>query len=204
MATIVVSTNVTLDGVMQDPTGEEGTACGGWFNAMTDADWADWTARELAEAHAATALLLGRVSDEWFATRWSDRTGEWADRLNTMPKYVVTSEAPRWGNATALADIDAVADLRDELDGEIVVYASRMLVQALLERELVDELRLTVHPVVAGDGGRLFGERGASLRRVEARPIGERLTYVVYDVVRSQAAVAGSVPDQNHSGIGTP
>src|SRR6202034_1641618 len=102
---IVLSENVSLDGVGQDPTGDEGLRNGGWFNRVGDFDRAEWAKVLFDEALRAEALLLGRRSDEWFATRWLSRSGPWADRLNSMPKYVVSStlDEPRWGNATVLA-----------------------------------------------------------------------------------------------------
>ena len=162
MGKIVVSENVSLDGVAQDPTGEEGFRHGGWFGQIGDKDREAWAKMELDEALGAEALLLGRRSDEWFAARWLSRSGDWADRLNSLPKYVVSStlEEPRWTNATVLTgDVeDEVSKLKQELDGDIVVYASTRLVRTLMEHDLVDELRLTVYPVVLGAGERLFGE----------------------------------------------
>ncbi len=191
MGRIIVSENVTLDGVVQDPTGEEGFRHGGWFSRMTDRDRAEWAQVELAEALAAQALLLGRRTDEWFAERWLSRGGEWADRLNSLPKYVVsvTLDEPRWSNSAgfrgAVLSGDAVQEvtkLRRELDGDIVVYASNPLVQTLLEHDLVDELRLVVFPVVLGSGRRLFGDIGdkRSMRLVSAQTIGDSLIRLSY------------------------
>ena len=132
MGRIVISENVSLDGVVQDPTGEEGFRLGGWFGQVGDRDRAEWATVELEEALGATALLLGRRSDEWFGSRWSSRRGEWADRLNSLPKYVVSSKLvdPVWGNSTVLKDdvVGEVTRLKRELDGELVVFASRPLV----------------------------------------------------------------------------
>lgn len=197
MGRIIVSENVTLDGVVQDPTGEEGFSRGGWFSRMTERDRAQWAKVELDEALAAEALLLGRRTDEWFAQRWLGRGGEWADRLNSMPKYVVSATAaePRWSTSTGvkgaiIADdvVSGVAALRRELDGDIVVYASNALVRALMENDLVDELRLVVFPVVLGSGQRLFGETAAAmpLRLVSARAVGDSLTFLTYE--RDRAA----------------
>jgi dihydrofolate reductase len=192
MGTIVVSQNVSLDGVVEDPTGDEGFRHGGWFHQFGEQDRAAWAELELAEVRRAEALLLGRRSDEWFGTRWSSRTGEWADRLNSLPKYVVSStlEDPAWTNATVLrGDVVAeVSKLKHELDGEILVFASRQLVQALLEHDLVDELRLVVYPVVLGSGELLFGEIGDKLplRLVRSGTIGEGLAYLGYERVREQ------------------
>jgi dihydrofolate reductase len=190
MGKLVISENVSLDGVVQDPTGQEGFERGGWFLEAGEQDREAWGRLELQEAQAATALLLGRRSDEWFAARWPSRTGEWADRLNGLPKYVVsaTVEEPRWANSTVVGgDVrKAVSTLKRELDGDIVVYASARLVHTLMELDLVDELRLTVHPVVLGAGLRLFGEttQPKPMRLVETRTVGDGLAYLVYRPVR--------------------
>ena len=191
MGKIIVSQNISLDGVVQDPTGEEGFKHGGWFGQFGGRDFEEWAEIELAEALRASALLLGRRSDEWFGTRWGSRGGEWADRLNSMPKYVVsaTIDEPKWGNSTVLNGdvVDEVARLRQELDGDIVVYASRQLVHTLMEHDLVDELRLTVYPVVLGTGDRLFGETSdkTPLRLTGTRTIGEGLAYLTYERARN-------------------
>ena len=191
MGKIVVSENVSLDGVTQDPTGEEGFRHGGWFGRTGDKDREAWAKMELDEALGAEALLLGRRSDEWFAERWLSRSGDWADRLNSMPKYVVSStpEEPSWANATVLTgDVaDEVSKLKQELDGDIVVYASTQLVRTLMEHDLVDELRLTVYPVVLGAGERLFGETSDSrpLRLVSTQTIGDGLAFLTYERVRN-------------------
>src|ERR1044072_5556402 len=151
MTAIVVTTNMTLDGVVQDPDGKEGFELGGWFARSGGKDLEAWAALETEEALGAEALLLGRRSDEWFAARWPSRSGEWADRLNGMPKYVVSStdERPRWANATVLTGdvVPEVAKLKQGLQGEILVYASYQLGRTLIEADLVDELRLVVFPV---------------------------------------------------------
>jgi len=186
MARLVISENVSLDGVVEDPTGDEGFSRGGWSAQIGDADRSEW-ARFLAdEALGAEALLLGRRSDEWFAERWLSRTGPWADRLNSMPKYVVSStlEEPKWGNATVLAGdvVDEVSKLKQQLDGDIVVYGSTRLAPTLVNHDLADELRLIVYPVVLGAGRRLFGETGQikPLRLVQARTLGESLALLTY------------------------
>ena len=154
MGKIVISTNVSLDGVVQDPDGEEGFRLGGWFGQFGGKDLEEWAKVLLEEALGSEALLLGRRSDEWFATRWASRTGEWADRLNSLPKYVVSStlQEPKWSNSTVLKGdvVSEVSKLRQELAGEIVVYASYQLGRTLIEHDLVDELRLFVFPVVLG------------------------------------------------------
>ena len=162
MGKIVISENVSLDGVVQDPTGEEGFRHGGWLGQVGDKDRKEWARVEFEEALRAEALLLGRRSDEYFGRRLTGRSGEWAGRLNSLPKYVVSStlEDPKWTNVTVLTGnvIDEVSKLKQEIDGDIVVYASRQLVHTLMEHDLVDELRLMVYPFVLGAGERLFGE----------------------------------------------
>ena len=185
-----MSENVSLDGVVQDPTGEEGFRRGGWFSQIGDKDREAWAKVEFDEALGAEALLLGRRSDEYFATRWAGRSGEWADRLNGLPKYVVSStlEDPDWDNATVLKGevVDEVSKLKQELDGEIVVYASRQLVRTLMEHDLVDGLRLMVYPVVLGAGERLFGETSDKrpMRLLDTRTVGDGLAFLSYEIVR--------------------
>jgi dihydrofolate reductase len=189
MGTIVISENVSLDGVIEDPTGEEGFRHGGWGVQMGDDDRAAWAKFFTDEALGADALLLGRRSYEFFGARFPSRTGAWADRLNSMPKYVVSSTLvdPDWTNSTVLVGevVEAVSKLKRELDGEIVVYASRLLVGTLIEHELVDELRLVVFPVVLGAGQRLFGEtrERKPMRLVDTRSIGDGLAHLTYELV---------------------
>jgi dihydrofolate reductase len=190
MGKIVITTNVTLDGVVQDPDGEEGFALGGWFGQFGGKDLEEWARVETAEALGADALLLGGRSDEWFASRWLSRTGEWADRLNSMPKYVVsaTLDHARWGNATVLKGdvVSQVSKLKQAVDGEILIYASYRLGRALLEHDLVDELRLVVFPVVLGAGERLFGELSdrKPMRLIGATTMGEGLAFLTYEFVQ--------------------
>jgi dihydrofolate reductase len=190
MGKIVVSENVSLDGVVEDPTGEEGFRHGGWFNEIGDKDREAWAKAGLDEALGAEAFLLGRRSDEYLGSRWNSRTGEWADRLNSLPKYVVSStlEDPVWNNSKILrGDVVAeVSKLKRELDGEIVVAASRQLVQTLMEHDLVDELRLIVFPVVLGAGERLFGETSDKkpMRLVDTETIGDGLAFLTYEMIR--------------------
>jgi dihydrofolate reductase len=190
MGKIVISQLATLDGVVEDPTGEEGFRHGGWFAQMTPADRQAWAAAQYQEALRASALLLGRRSDHYFGTRWNGREGEWADRLRELPKYVVSSTLvePVWVNSTVLGGrvVEAAARLRRELDGEIVVFASRQLVHTLFEHDLVDEIRLTVFPLVVGEGARVFGPMGdkRGLRRLAAQAVGDSLVRLDYEVVR--------------------
>ena len=191
MGKIVVSQNVSLYGVVEDPTGEEGSRHGGWFEQFMGQDREAWAAVELSEAQGAEALLLGRRTDEYFGPRWSSATGEWADRLNSLPKYVVSStlEEPKWTNVTVMKGdvISEVSELKRQIQGEIVVYASRQLVHTLMEHDLVDELRLTVFPVVLGAGERLFAESSdkTPLRLIGTEPIGGGLAYLTYERART-------------------
>src|SRR6516165_7860414 len=190
MGKIVISTNVSLDGVVQDPTGEEGFRHGGWFVQVESNDREAFYKNALDEALGAEALLLGRRSYEFLAIRWPSRTGELADRLNSLPKYVVSStiEDPDWNNSTVLKGgvVNEVTRLKQELDGEIVVPASGQLVHALIENDLVDELRLMVYPFVLGAGERLFGETSdkVPLRLVATRTVGDGLAFLTYEIVR--------------------
>jgi dihydrofolate reductase len=187
MGKLVISTNVSLDGVVQDPDGQEGFEHGGWVGRYGGSDLDEWAKRLLDEALRAEALLLGRRSDEWFAARWVSRTGEWADRLNGLPKYVVSStlEQPSWTNATVLMGdvIGEVSTLKRDVDGEIVVYASYQLGRTLIEHDLVDEVRLVVFPVVLGAGERLLGESGGKkpMRLVDSKVIGSGLAFLTYE-----------------------
>ena len=192
MGKIVISENISLDGVMQDPTGDEGFPQGGWFERIADDDREAWTKVEFHEALSAAALLLGRRSDEWFGSRWNSRTGAWAERLNSLPKYVVSSTItePKWTNSTVLKGdvVAAVTKLRETVDGDIVVYASAQLVHTLMEHDLVDELRLVVFPVVLGSGRQLFGEttRLKEMRLTDSRTVGDSLALLTYQ--RAEAA----------------
>jgi dihydrofolate reductase len=189
MGRIVISENVSLDGVIEDPAGDEGFRLGGWVGLIKDRPGANKLA--LDEALGAEALLLGRRSYEWFAARWPSRSGELADRLNSMPKYVVsaTLEDPDWSNSTVLKGdaVDEVSKLKQELNGEIVVPASFQLLRMLLEHDLVDELRLKIYPVVLGAGERLFGETSDKkpMRLVDTNTIDGDVVYITYEPVRN-------------------
>ncbi len=190
MGKLVYSTNMSLDGVVQDPDGKEGFSRGGWFTAYGGKDLEEWGKVLHAEALGAAALLLGRRSDEYFGSRWAARPGEWAGRLNSLPKYVVsaTLQDPAWTNVTILKDnaVDEVRRLKQELDGEIVLYASYQLGRTLIERDLVDELRLFVFPVGVGDGERLFGETSGAkpFRLAGSRTVGHDIAFLTYEIVR--------------------
>ncbi|PZS28126.1 MAG: deaminase [Pseudonocardiales bacterium] len=190
MGKIVISTNVSLDGVVQDPDGKEGFRLGGWFGEYGGKDLEEWAKVELEEALGTEALLLGRRSDKWFAARWAGRSGVWADRLNSLPKYVVSStlQEPKWSNSTVLKGevVDEVSKLKRELDGDIAVCASYQLGRTLIEHDLVDELRLVVYPVVLGAGERLFGQTSDKkpMRLVHIKTIGDGLAFLTYQPVR--------------------
>jgi dihydrofolate reductase len=182
--------NVSLDGVVQDPTGDEGFKLGGWFVESGGKDLEEWNKVALDDARGAEAWLLGRRSYEYFGVRWRPRTGELADRVNSMPKYVVSStlQEPDWNNSRVLTGdvVTEVSKLKQELDGEIVVPASYQLGRTLIEHDLVDEVRLVVFPVVLGDGERLFGQTIGKkpMRLVEAKTIGDSLVYLTYPFIR--------------------
>jgi dihydrofolate reductase len=188
MGKIVVSDNVSLDGVIQDPAGDEGFRRGGWVGLIKDRPGANKLA--LDEALGAEALLLGRRSYEWMAARWPSRSGELADRLNSMPKYVVSStlEDPDWKNSTVLKGdiVTEVSKLKQEVDGDIVIVASFQLVRTLIEHDHVDELRLKIYPVVLGAGERLFGETSDKMpmRLVDTRTVDGDVAFLTYERVR--------------------
>ena len=192
MGKIVISgpQNVSLDGVVQDPDGKEGFKRGGWFVHFGGKDLEQWNKIALDEALRAEAWLLGRRSYEFFGARWRPRSGDLANRLNSMPKYVVSStlEDPEWDNSTILkGDVVAeVSKLKHELDGDIVVPGSYQLGRTLMEHDLGDELRLVVFPVVLGAGERLFGETSHNkpMRLVETKTIGDGLAFLTYELVR--------------------
>ncbi|GIG55993.1 pyrimidine reductase [Longispora fulva] len=191
MGKIVISTNVSLDGVVQDPDGKEDFQHGGWFGEFGGTDLSEWSEISFAESVRSEAMLLGRRTDEWFAARWNGRTGAWADRLSAMPKYIVSSTAEdvRWGGNGTVLRGDAVTEvtkLKQDLDGEIIVYASYQLGRTLLENDLVDEIRLTVFPVVLGSGERLFGgtRDKKPMRLLDVTTVGHGLTHLTYELVR--------------------
>lgn len=161
MGRVVVTEFVSVDGVMEAPGGEEGYAHTGWTFEFPDSGQYEYKSEELQESDA---LLLGRVTYEGFAAAWPDRTDEtgFADKFNAMPKYVVsnTLESADWNNSTILRGdaVEEVSRLKDQLDGNIVVHGSAMLVHTLLEHGLVDELRLMIFPVILGSGKRVFPE----------------------------------------------
>jgi dihydrofolate reductase len=189
MGRIVVTEFVSLDGVVEDPGGSEDFKYGGWSFEFDRGEEGDKF--KLDEALEADALLLGRVTYEGFAAAWPSRDGEFADKFNNMPKYVVSStlENPDWSNSTVLkGDVaEEVAGLRQRIDGDIVVHGSAKLVQTLLDDGLVDELRLMVFPVVLGAGKRLFGDTSdkARLRLTDSKIVGDGVAILVYQADRA-------------------
>jgi dihydrofolate reductase len=185
MGRIVVTEFVSLDGVMEDPGGSENFKHGGWSFKINRGDEGDKF--KLDETFASEALLLGRVTFEGFAEAWPSRDGEFADKFNGMPKYVVSSTLsdPEWNNSTVLkGDVaEEVGKLRQELDGDIVVHGSAKLVQTLIEHDLVDQLRLMVFPVVLGGGKRLFGDTSdkKALRLVDSKVVGDGVAILIYE-----------------------
>jgi dihydrofolate reductase len=191
MGKVVISGNLSLDGVIQDPTGAEGFRFAGWFDRLGGKDREAWATVEFDEALGTEALLLGRRTYEWFVARgWASRRGEWADRLRSLPKYVVSStlEDPGWNKSTVLKGdaVNEVSKLKQEANGDLVVYGSGQLVCTLIEHDLVDELRLMICPFVLGDGGRLFGKTSDQkpMHLVDTRTVGSGLVLLTYQPVR--------------------
>jgi dihydrofolate reductase len=176
MGNVVVSQFVSLDGVMEDPAGGENSGLGAWSFAFDRGE--DGNKFKLDEVMASDALLLGRTTYETFAGAWPSRDGDFADKFNSMPKYVVstTLDSPDWNNSTAIGDDVAgeVPKLKERYDGDVLVNGSIQLVRALMEHDLVDEYRLMVFPVVLGRGRRLFGEGSpkTTLRLADTKPVG--------------------------------
>ncbi|HEV7828510.1 MAG TPA: dihydrofolate reductase family protein [Pseudonocardiaceae bacterium] len=188
MGKIVISEFVSLDGVIQDPDGKEGFRVGGWVGQIKDRE--ELNTIKLDEALSTEALLLGRRSYEFFAARWQPRGGDLAERLNSLPKYVVSStlQDPDWNNSTVLKGdvVNMISKLKQQVAGDIVVYASFQLLRTLLEHDLVDEMRLMVLPVVLGAGERLFGETSDKkpMRLVETRSVDDDIAFLTYEPVR--------------------
>ena len=196
MGRIVVTEFVSLDGVMEDPGGAENFKHGGWSFEIARGEEGDKF--KLDEAFSSEALLLGRVTYQGFAEAWPAREGEFADKFNSMPKYVVSStlDEPEWNNSTVLkGDVaQEVGKLRQEQDGDIVVHGSARLVQTLIERDLVDEFRLMVFPVVLGSGKQLFGETSDKkpLRLVDSKVVGDGVAILIYEPAGENAKGSGS------------
>ena len=188
MGKIVVSENVSLDGVVQDPAGDEGFRVGGWIGLIKDQPTAQQLALDEGAGHRGPAA--GPAELRVVRRPWPSRSGELADRLNGLPKYVVSStlEHPAWNNSTVLKGdvVEEVSKLKQELDGEIVVLASFQLVRTLMEHDLVDELRLKIFPVVLGAGARLFGQTSDKkpMRLVDTQTSSDGIAYLTYEPVR--------------------
>jgi len=188
MGKIVMSDNVSLDGVVQDPAGDEGFRVGGWVGVIAGRpELAKFT---LDEALGTEALLLGRRSYEWLAARWPSRSGELADRLNSLPKFVVSSSLahPAWNNSTVLKGdvLNEVSTLKQHIDGDIVIAGSFQLVRTLIEHDLVDELRLKIFPVALVVGERLFSETSDKkpMRLLDTQTLEGGIAYLTYQSVR--------------------
>lgn len=185
MGKIVLSDNTSLDGVIEDPAGDEGFDRGGWVGLIKDRP--ELSAVALEEARGSSAMLLGRRTYEWFAARWPSRDGELADLLNGKPKYVVsaTLKERAWANTTVLTGdlLDEATRLRRDLEGDIIVPASASIARTLIEHDLVDEIRLKVFPIVLGAGERLFGQTTASkvFRLVDVATLDGDTTYLRYE-----------------------
>jgi dihydrofolate reductase len=188
---IVVTEYVSLDGVMQAPGGGEDFQHAGWTFEIDRGEEGDKF--KLNEALESKALLLGRVTYEGFAAAWPSMEGEFADKFNSMPKYVVSStlQEPEWNNSTVLKGevVEEVAKLRQRLDGDLVVHGSAQLVQTLIEHDLVDELRVMVFPVVLGTGKRLFGGTSDKKRLwlVDSKTVGDGVAILIYQPVGEEA-----------------
>ena len=188
MGKIVVSENVTLDGVIQDPAGDEGFRAGGWVGLISNSPRLGKLA--LDEALGQEAFLLGRRTYQWLAAKWPSRSGDLADRLNSLPKYVVSStlEHPAWNNTTVLTGdlLTEVLALKQQIAGDIVIAGSFQLVHTLIEHDLVDELRLKVFPVVLGAGERLFAQTSdrKPMRLTGTQTLEGGIAYLTYQPVR--------------------
>lgn len=191
MGTIIVSENISLDGVIEDPRGEESLGRGDWFAWISEKDREQWAQVLIAELLAAEAVLLGRRTYEYFAARYPSRSGELAHRLNSMPKYVMsaTLQDPQWTNSAVLKGhvVNEVSTLKQTLNGEIVVYASGQLAHALIEHDLVDELRLMTFPFVVGAGERLYSDTSSvkPMHLVDSRTVGDGLALLTYRSARN-------------------
>jgi len=185
MGRIVVTEFVSLDGIIEAPGGGEDFRHAGWTFQINRGDEGDKF--KLDETRASDALLLGRVTYEGFAKAWPSRKGEFADKFNSIPKYVVSStlESPEWDNSIVITGdlTKAVASLKQKHAGDIVVHGSARLVQALVEEDLVDEYRVMLFPVVIGTGKRLFGETRDKkpLRLVDSRVVGDGVVILRYE-----------------------
>jgi dihydrofolate reductase len=182
---------MTLDGVIQDPTGDEDFELGGWFEDMSETDRAAWAKLETEEALAASAMVFGARSYEWFSRRWAGREGAWGEQLQSLPKYVVTSSPIKteWGPVTVLSGEPAsdVTSVKEQVEGDILVYGSGQLLSTLFDNDLVDEVRLFVFPTALGTGRRLFQDISTQQRfePMLATTIGDGLSHLVYQARQS-------------------
>ena len=185
MGRIVVTEYISVDGVVEAPSGTESFERVGWTDAFSRGPEGDKF--KLDETMGSDALLLGRVTYDGFAPVWPHVDGEFADKFNTMPKYVVSStlESPEWNNTIVLRGdvVDEVTTLKQQYDRDIVVHGSPQLAQTLIEHDLVDALHLQVYPVIVGAGKRLFTETSNTkrLRLVEARTVGDGIHILIYE-----------------------
>ncbi len=183
MGKIVITEFVSLDGVMEDPGGAEGFRYGGWTFEIEQGEGRRF---KLEETMATDALLLGRKTYEGFAEAWPSREGEFADKFNNMPKYVVSStlQNPEWNNSTVLdGDLaHEVAAIKEAVAGDIVVHGSAQLAQALIDADLADELRLMVFPVILGSGKRLLDGTAEKkpLRLTASEIVGDGVAILTY------------------------
>ncbi|MGA9533162.1 MAG: dihydrofolate reductase family protein [Anaerolineales bacterium] len=190
MSKVIVTEFVSLDGVIEAPGGGEGFKHAGWTFKISRGN--DGDQFKLDETRDSEALLLGRVTYEGFAAAWPSRKGDFADKLNSMPKFVVSStlKEPEWNNSTVLKGdvVEEIQKLRQRLGGNIVVHGSAQLVQMLVEHDLIDELRLMVFPVILGTGKRLFGNMSdkKSLRLVSTKTVGDGVVILIYELARDQ------------------
>jgi dihydrofolate reductase len=185
MGKILVSEFISIDGVVEDPGGSEDFKHGGWAFEFSRGDEGDQF--KVDELERSDALLLGRKTYEGFAEAWPEREGDFADKFNSMRKYVVSSTLtdPEWTNSVVVAPDDlagTVTRIREEHDGDVAVHGSIQLAQALLDQDLVDELRLMVFPVVLGDGLHMFGKTSGkkSLKLIQSQPVGDGVMILVY------------------------
>jgi dihydrofolate reductase len=187
MGRIVVTEYISVDGVVEAPSGSETFERVGWTDAFTrgpEGDQFKWD-----ETSASDALLLGRVTYDGFAPVWPQIPGEFADKFNSMPKYVISStlENPEWNNTTVLRGdvVEEATKLKEKYEGDIVVHGSPQLAQTLIEHDLVDAIHLQVYRVIVGAGKRLFAETSVTkrLRLAEAKTVGDGVHILIYERV---------------------
>jgi dihydrofolate reductase len=185
MGRIIVTEFISLDGVIEAPGGGEDYKHAGWTFKINRGD--EGNQFKLKETSDSEALLLGRVTYEGFAAAWPSREGEFADKFNSMPKYVVSSTLKKaeWNNSTILNGnvTEEISKLKKKLNGNIVVHGSARLVQALVANDLMDELRLMVFPVILGSGKKLFAEmnHNKSMKLITSQTVGDGVEILVYE-----------------------